>query len=1169
MKEKPARKEEDTLSEAGKRKAAGVADTMAAPPEQAPAPNTMRIERPRRRKKNAADNEQRPDDAPEATEVTDNPRQTPPQVEAAENPITTSTTPLTGTPIVIRGADSDPVPSALPMSERIPLSNPGRWDRYEILGLLGKGGMGSVFEARDKRINRHVALKFIHTVDPYMTSRFLQEARAQARMDHPNVCKVLEVGEVEGRAYIAMQLIRGEQLSKIAESISLDEKVRLMKTVTDAVSAAHRLQIIHRDIKPANIMVEKTELPNGSISLNPILMDFGLAREESGTQGLTESGALLGTPGYMSPEQARGHTRGTDARTDVYGLGATLYDLLTGAPPFVDANVMNVVLKVLIDDPVPLRVKNPDIPLALETIVLKCLAKEPHRRYASAAELSEDLERYLSREKVLARRLSLPEKLYWRGKRNKPMAFAILALVFTLGAFAVYGVDMAIENARREEMAQKRAELGKKLSGAVKDLDWLVRTAHLVPLHDTTKEKDIVRQRMAGIEAEMRSFADLGAGFDHFALGRGHLALEEWNEAREQLESARGRGILDAELDYGLGRALGELYHRALDDARRSGDATYFAKRKVELDKEYLEPALLHLEKCRGLPTVSASYLEGLIHFYHRRDKEALEQAALARQTTPWLYEAAKLEGDVYLAQALDAKDKGDNDNAEKDFDRAVEHYEQAAEIGRSDHQVYEALAEAWIRQEELDLYRGRDPKLKLDKALSAADKALKASPKESSGHTKKAFAYYFAAQYAQGHGAARKDVEELYRGQIDAGNAAITLNPKDAYAREITGVAYTRLAEHYQDRGESTGRLVNDAIVNIDAALQLNPGFPWALNDYGIALALEGIQKKRHNEDPSDFFERAIGKAKRAIQIDPGYVIAYNNMASWMTDLAEWKLNHGENPEALLRESVEMADTVLRTHNNHPFAHGNAGLAFAMISSYRLMRGEDGVDTAKRAISHFNALLEVDNTDVQAYRESARVYHLLASHEALRDVNPEQSLKEGFNRTEKCLRIIPTDARCKLVLAKLMLEQAKWKAKRGESASGLFDTALRTVVDASTQPLHRSDFWQSIAVVYLDIILELDKTAATSATTPRMQSEATVRGVEAISKALEIAPGLPYSLAISAALCLQKSRRDPSSRTHLEQAHSQFTKAIEGNANLKITFGKMADEVERELATR
>src|SRR6516162_8092309 len=215
------------------------------------------------------------------------------------------------------------------------------WDRYEVLVPLGAGGGGQVYKARDPRLGRLCALKFLRVDDLDLCKRLLREAQAQARVEHEYVCKVYEVGEAKGRPFIAMQFIDGQTLGRAATSMSREERVRLCAQVADAVHAAHRLGLIHRDIKPSNVMVERG-VDGG---WRPYVMDFGLARETA-APGVTQTGAVMGTPQYMAPEQARGGKE-IDRRADVYGLGATLYEVLGGRPPFDGNTLVDVLMKVV------------------------------------------------------------------------------------------------------------------------------------------------------------------------------------------------------------------------------------------------------------------------------------------------------------------------------------------------------------------------------------------------------------------------------------------------------------------------------------------------------------------------------------------------------------------------------------------------------------------------------------------------------------------------------------------------------------------------------------------------------------------------------------------------------------------------------------------------------
>src|SRR5664279_802619 len=277
--------------------------------------------------------------------------------------------------------------------------------------------MGIVYKARDRRLGRVVAIKFIRGGNPMLTMRLIREARAQARIDHPGVRGVYEVGEVAGRAYIALQFVAGEPLGRAAARMTLDEKIAVMRDVAVAIHEAHRLGIVHRDLKPGNVMVERGE--DGRWL--PVVMDFGLAREATLEVGLTESGALLGTPAYLSPEQARGDLRAIDRRSDVYSLGATLYELLVDRLPFSSESLAVALDLVINHDPIPPRKFVPTLPVDLETITLKCMHKDPAERYASARALADDLERYLDGDPILGRRPTLNQRLRTSMRRHRAL----------------------------------------------------------------------------------------------------------------------------------------------------------------------------------------------------------------------------------------------------------------------------------------------------------------------------------------------------------------------------------------------------------------------------------------------------------------------------------------------------------------------------------------------------------------------------------------------------------------------------------------------------------------------------------------------------------------------------------------------------------------------------
>ncbi|HEX3151882.1 MAG TPA: serine/threonine-protein kinase [Gemmataceae bacterium] len=305
---------------------------------------------------------------------------------------------------------------------------------YRVEAVLGQGGMGIVYKAWHLRLQRPVALKMLLAgayAKPAERERFQREAEAVAALGHPNIVQVHDVGEVEERPYFTMELVAGGDLAKQIQGVPqpASRAADLVATLANAVQAAHDRGIVHRDLKPANVL-----LTSGG---TPKVTDFGLAQRLESGEGLTLSGTPLGTPSYMAPEQARGNRGAIGPATDIYALGAILYELLTGRPPFKAESGMATLQQVMADDPVPPARLNRRVPRDLETICLKCLYKEPQRRYASAADLAADLYRFERGEPIKARPVGAVERATCWARRRPSLAGALATGVLLASALIV------------------------------------------------------------------------------------------------------------------------------------------------------------------------------------------------------------------------------------------------------------------------------------------------------------------------------------------------------------------------------------------------------------------------------------------------------------------------------------------------------------------------------------------------------------------------------------------------------------------------------------------------------------------------------------------------------------------------------------------------------------
>lgn len=307
-------------------------------------------------------------------------------------------------------------------------SDKKKFGKYEIYELLGEGGMGKVYKAFDSELQREVAIKFLLSeIHGTQLERFRREAKLVAKLSHENIVKVYEIGNIENKNYISFEYIYGITLEEyIKKDNSFIEIAKLASKIAEAIYHANKNKVIHRDIKPANILLSKDNIPK--------VMDFGLAKDNAVDSSISHTGMVMGTPSYMPPEQARGEISKIGAATDVYSIGAVLYEMCTATPPFQGNSCAEIIAQVLENEPVSPRVISPGIPKDLEAIILKCMRKEPAKRYQSANILKKELELFIKGKPIKTR----PPGLIYKGKKwiqrnpKSTISFFIIILLISI-----------------------------------------------------------------------------------------------------------------------------------------------------------------------------------------------------------------------------------------------------------------------------------------------------------------------------------------------------------------------------------------------------------------------------------------------------------------------------------------------------------------------------------------------------------------------------------------------------------------------------------------------------------------------------------------------------------------------------------------------------------------